>query len=253
MGKKKGKTLMQQFDWLEKYLKDDNHPCKKAFLKTVKDNISRNKWSVLKDKQYQYLESIIDNETALHAGRIISKYMGVPLLESFHNIGLWYMDQFLNIMKDFGDEERCEIYGFLSEYGAFNKNGSPALVLMNEYHGRHIVWISDEITDDSDSDYIQECDIFDTRKEADRYFDSLIGKGLKNGYEQIHDCLEKVIDAKFVDIEPVSNIFGDVYFKVYYKCDLLLEHMMLLLPETINCAITQYKEQHAGKKEWPYC
>lgn len=242
MGKRKSETMMQQFDWLEEYLKDDNHPCKKAFLKTVKDNISCNKWPVLKDEQYQYLESIIDDETALHAGRIISKYMGVPLLKSFHSIGLWYMDQFLNIMKDFGDEERCEIYGFLSEYGAFNENGSPALVLMNEYHGRHIVWISDEVIDGSDSDYIQECDIFDTRKEADHYFDSLIGKGLKNGDEQIQDCLEKVIDAKFVNIEPNVEFFGNVDFCVCYRGNLLIEHMKTLLPETINRAIAQYKE-----------
>lgn len=36
MGKRKSKTMMQQFDWLEEYLKDDNHPCKKHFLKLLR-------------------------------------------------------------------------------------------------------------------------------------------------------------------------------------------------------------------------
>lgn len=80
MGKKKNKrkseTMMQQFDWLKEYLKDDNHPCKKAFLKVIKDNISRNKWPELIREQGKYLVSIINDYTVAHADRIFFKIHG---------------------------------------------------------------------------------------------------------------------------------------------------------------------------------
>lgn len=246
MGKKKNKrkseTMIQQFNCLEKYLKDDNHPCKKAFLKTIKDNISRNKWPELTREQGKYLVSIINDYTVSHADRIFSKYMGALLPDNFHYIGIWYSSQLMEFAKVFDDYERCETYGFLTKYGAFNENGSPALVLMNKFRGKYIVWVSDEVMDGDDTDYIHEGDVFGTKEEADVYFDSLVGKGLKTGDEQIKDCLEEVKDADLVLIAPNVEFFGNVDFCVCYRGNLLIEHMKTLLPETINRAIAQYKE-----------
>lgn len=242
MGKRKSKTMMQQFDWLEEYLKDDNHPCKKAFLKTVKDNINRNKWPALTREYGRYLVSIVNDYTVSHADRIFSKYMGMPLPDNFHYIGIWYSSQLMEMAKVFDDYERCETYGFLTEYGAFNENGSPALVLMNKYRGKYIVWVSDEKTDGDDTGYIYKGDIFDTKEEADIYFNSLVGKGLKAGDEQIEDCLKEVTNADLVLIAPNIETSEDVDFCVYYRGNLLIEHMKTLLPETINRAIAQYKE-----------
>lgn len=242
MGKRKSKTMMQQFDWLEEYLKDDNHPCKKAFLKTVKDNINCNKWPALTREYGRYLVSIVNDYTVSHADRIFSKYMGMLLPDNFHYIGIWYSSQLMEMAKVFDDYKRCETYGFLTEYGAFNENGSPALVLMNKYRGKYIVWVSDEITDGDDTGYIYKGDIFDTKEEADIYFNSLVGKGLKAGDEQIEDCLKEVTNADLVLIAPNIETSEDVDFCVYYRGNLLIEHMKTLLPETINRTIAQYKE-----------
>lgn len=210
MGKKKNKrksdTMMQQFDWLEEYLKDDNRPCKKAFLKIIKDNISRNKWPELTREQGKYLVSIINDYTISHADRIFSKYMGILLPDNFHYIGIWYSSQLIEMAKVFDDYERCETYGFLTEYGSFDENGSPALVLMNKYRGKYIVWVSDEVTNGDDTDYVHKGDVFDTKEEADAYFDSLVDKGLKTGDEQIKDCLKEVTDADLVLIAPNVEI-----------------------------------------------
>lgn len=168
--------------------------------------------------------------------------MGMLLPDNFHYIGIWYSSQLMEMAKVFDDYERCETYGFLTEYGAFNENGSPALVLMNKYRGKYIVWVSDEITDGDDTGYIYKDDIFDTKEEADIYFNSLVGKGLKAGDEQIEDCLKEVTNADLVLIAPNIETSEDVDFCVYYRGNLLIEHMKTLLPETINRAIAQYKE-----------
>ena len=132
------------------------------------------------------------------------------------------MSQFQEIIEEFDEELRCEPYGYLSEYGAFCNDRAPAYIFMHKYHEKYVVWICDEMTNGSGSDYIPECNIFDTKGEADSYFDSLVGEGIKDGEEQIEDrdCGHGFYDydgawdddrvvTSFNDHFGVFSIFGD--------------------------------------------
>lgn len=51
---------------------------KKQLLLIIKNDINRNIWSDLPDDTYQYLESILNEETTASAKRIFIKYLGDP-------------------------------------------------------------------------------------------------------------------------------------------------------------------------------
>ena len=240
--KRKNITLAQQYEWLTNYLEDDKNFCKKQLLLIIKNDINRNMWSDLPNDTYQYLKSILNEETTARAKRIFIKYLGDPLPDGFHGIGIWYMSQFQEIIEEFDEELRCEPYGYLSEYGAFCNDRAPAYIFMHKYHEKYVVWICDEMTNGSGSDYIPECNIFDTKGEADSYFDSLVGEGIKDGEEQIEECLKNVTEPNKIIIRPESSgIYYNVDFRVYYQHQLIIEHMSTLSSEAINNAIAQYK------------
>ena len=61
--------------------------------------------------------------------------------------------------------------------------------------------------------------------------------------------MKEVTNADLVLIAPNIETSEDVDFCVYYRGNLLIEHMKTLLPETINRAIAQYKE-YCKKNQW---
>ena len=210
-------------------------------LKKIKRNIDSNKWSKLTTEEQNYMMSIACETVDIHTRRLFEKYLGDHLPETFHSLNLWYMKQFQRVFEEFEEEIKSAEYGYLSEYAAFSDNCEPAIIYMYLYKNKYIVLICDEMVDGYGSDYLEDIQAFDSFDDANSYFCSLIGQGLKDGTEQINECLDKVNESENVYIKPIPELQNDVDFTVYYNRILLLEHMPLLSADIINSAITQYE------------
>ena len=239
--------LNQQFEWLSEYVSDDTNPTKDSLLKKIKRNIKDNKWSELTAEEQNYMISIVCETVDTHARRLFEKYLGDYLPESFHSLNLRYMKQFQNILEELEEEIKSAEYGYLSEYAAFSNNSSPAIAYMYLYKNKYIVLICDEMVDGYGSDYFEDLQVFDCFDDANSYFSSLIGQGLKDGAEQISECLNKVDESENVCIKPVQ-ILQNINFTIYYSNVLILEHMSSLSADSINSAIVQYKNYCENNK-----
>lgn len=191
--------------------------------------------------------SIVCETVDTHARRLFEKYLGEYLPESFHSLNLRYMRQFQNVLEELEEEIKSAEYGYLSEYAAFSDNSSPAIVYMYLYKNKYIVLICDEMVDGYGSDYLEDLQVFDCFDDANSYFSSLIGQGLKDGTEQISECLNKVNESENVCIKPVQ-IVQNINFAIYYNNVLILEHMSSLSADSINSAIIQYKNYCENNK-----
>ena len=229
------KTFISQLKWLKQNIPEDKKEETKHLLSVIENDWEKNKWSKLSGKDEQALWSLVNEETTTHANGVFEKYFGTKLPSGFHELGLWYQDQFANVYLEESEELDAEVYGYLDLEDAFDETYPSALVRLLKFRGKYVVVVEDD-------DYIEDVQIFNAEEEARQYFETKIGAGLKEGKELIADCLADVVEGDNVEVQPENSVWG-ITFSVYYGGKLLIEHMRELTPlNKINEAIEEYHQ-----------
>lgn len=131
-----------------------------------------------------------------------------------------------------------DIYGYITEECSMLEEGLPGIVNLTKYKDLYIVWIENECPAYSQN-LLWKYKIFSSYKDAEKYFESVKNSGLKPIYEQIEECIQRTSDSKNVNIVIEKHPFQTV-FNVYYKSNLLIEHMRNLDSVVIDIEIQKY-------------
>lgn len=131
-----------------------------------------------------------------------------------------------------------DVYGYITEECSMLEESSPGIVNLTKYKDLYVVWIENESPSFTEDD-LWKYEIFSSYKRAKNYFESVKNTGIKSIYEQIKECIQKTLDPQNVSIiiekQPFANMFS-----VYYKNNLLIEHMRNLDSAAIDDEIRKY-------------
>lgn len=140
--------------------------------------------------------------------------------------------------------EEIEYFKFYTnEKCAFLKGGRPGCIVLMEYMQKYIISVVDECMEDDcmpAPDEFYDRTIYETYEEAKRHCIELQAKGIQSGKEQISECISKINVQGDIRICPEKHIYG-IYFSVYYKKCLLIEHMRGLDSNVIAEAVQVYE------------
>lgn len=212
------------------------HPRKNPkFSKSEKDVLRLLYYKIIySDKKYEPGQTAL--EQILQISRIEDKY---------HEIGIYTEDDFWEAVFESAEAIKDGIYGFRMNQTAFSPDGEPARVFLVKYKDKYIVYTSEEY----DGTYYPEehlsdleHDLFDNYNEAEKYFLSLENSGLPSGSEQIKICKAGLNEPDDIYIKSYPDIYCDVYFRVYYCRNLIMDHVGSLDPHKINQAVTDYRK-----------
>ena len=132
-------------------------------------------------------------------------------------------------------------YGYLTQECAMLEDSTPAVVNLAKYDDTYIVWVDDECPSFSGGMLFQKCESFSRYEDAEQYFNSLKNAGIPPVSKQIEVCVNHTSDPKHVEIIGKQHAYIHTY-DVYYKGNILIEHMRELDADIINTAIQKYGE-----------
>lgn len=132
-----------------------------------------------------------------------------------------------------------DIYGYITEECSMKDESFPGIINLAEYKGVYVVWIEDECPSFNGAPYFWKYEVFTKYEDAKQYFDNMKGKGIKPINERIKECICQTSDSKRIEIVMRSKPYCNM-FDVYYKANLMIEHMRELDSNKINAEIQNY-------------
>lgn len=189
---------------------------------------------IYSDKKYEPGQTAL--EQILQISRIEDKY---------HEVGIYTEEDFWEAVFESAEAIKDGFYGFRMNQTAFSPDGEPARVFLVKYKNKYIVYTSEEYNgnyypEEHLSDL--EHDLFDDYNEAEKYFQSLENAGLLSGKDQIKSCKAGLNEPDAIYIKSYTDIYCDVYFRVYYCRKLIMDHVGSQDPQKINQAVADYKK-----------
>lgn len=144
------------------------------------------------------------------------------------------------LLTDEADILLTDDYGYLTQECAMLEDSTPAVVSLAKYDDTYIVWVDDECPSFSGGMLFQKCEFFPKYEDAEQCFNSLKNAGIPPISKQIEVCVNHTSDPKRVKIigKQRANIHT---YDVYYKGNILIEHMRELDANIINTAIRKYE------------